>query len=156
SFCGSTGHRFAISGGGIGFLIPFFLPKAVQDGCLALCLLRRSLCRGCLRRLFAGGGSRFRRGKMQTLIFLGGSGFFTTAQLLLLAALADPAHHLMDTALPKNLGLVRALHRAVFPLNAVNFCVNITSHCAGGGRSRFAANAHAGTANHPVFLIVEG
>ena len=72
-FCGSTGRRFAISGGGVGFLIPFFLPKAVQDGFLALCLLRRSLCRGCLRRFFAGGSSRirlFRRGKMQMLIFL--------------------------------------------------------------------------------------
>ena len=28
-FCGSTGSRFAISGGGVGFLVPLFLPKAV-------------------------------------------------------------------------------------------------------------------------------
>ena len=62
----------------------------------------------------------------------------------------------MDTALPKNLSLVRALHRAVFPLNTVNFGVDVASHRTGDSRSSLAANTHAGTANHPVFLIVKG
>lgn len=61
----------------------------------------------------------------------------------------------MDTALPKNLGLVRALHCAVFPFNTVNFGVDVAHRCTGGSRSSLAANAHASTANHPVFLIIK-
>lgn len=62
----------------------------------------------------------------------------------------------MDAALPKNLSLVRALHRAVFPFNTVNFGVDVASHRTGGSRSSLAANDHASTANHPVFLIIKG
>ena len=76
--------------------------------------------------------------------------------LPILTALTDPAHHLTDAAFSKNLGFVCTLHRAVLPFNTVNFGVDVASHRTGGSRSSLAANAHASTANHPVFLIVEG